>query len=167
MTFKKRNLAPHSLASSMDHSVYLLLLSLAHLRVYCHVFCFVLFMTKKIIIITMIIIFILNSWESFIKKGLKPLDPFSKQCCPRPTLCVPQLLYQITNLWKFRLNRSSESGENNRKTHPCFRAFRRVMTFKVNPLLSISRIYIVLLFSKKVKWNWVWNWVQKHKCLPE
>ena len=29
---------------------------------------------------------------------LKPLDPFGKQCCPWPTLCVPQLLYQITNL---------------------------------------------------------------------
>ena len=55
---------------------------------------------------------------------LKSLDPFGKQCCPRPTLCVPQLLYQITSLWKFGLNRSLESGENNGKTHP----FRRVMT---------------------------------------
>ena len=59
---------------------------------------------------------------------LKPLDTFGKQYCPRPTLCVSQLLYKITNLWKFRLNRSSESGENNGKTHPCLRTFRRVMT---------------------------------------
>ena len=59
---------------------------------------------------------------------LKPVDTFGKQCCPRPTLRVSQLIYKITNLWKFRLNRSSESGENNGKTHPCFRTFRRVMT---------------------------------------
>ena len=50
---------------------------------------------------------------------LKPLDPFGKHSCPRPTLRVSQLLYQITNLWKFRLNRSSESGENNGNTHSC------------------------------------------------
>ena len=59
---------------------------------------------------------------------LKPVDTFGKQYCPRPTLRVSQLIYKITNLWKFRLNRSSESGENNGKTHSCFRTFRRVMT---------------------------------------
>ena len=52
---------------------------------------------------------------------LKPLDTFGKQYCPRPTLRVSQHVYNITNLWKFRLNRSSESGENNGKTNPCFR----------------------------------------------
>ena len=51
---------------------------------------------------------------------LKPLDTFGKQLCPRSTLRVSQLLYKITNLLKFMLNRSSESGENNGKTHPCF-----------------------------------------------
>ena len=59
---------------------------------------------------------------------LTPLDTFGKQYCPRPTLRVSQLIHKITNLWKFRLNRSSESGENNRKTHPCFRTFRHDMT---------------------------------------
>ena len=29
---------------------------------------------------------------------LKPLDTFGKQYCPRPTLCVSQLIYKITNL---------------------------------------------------------------------
>ena len=60
--------------------------------------------------------------------ALKPMDTFGKQYCPRPTLRVSQLTYKITNLWKFRLNWSSESGENNGETHPCFRTFRRVMT---------------------------------------
>ena len=83
-------------------------------------------------------------------QSLKPLDPFRKQCCPRPTLCVPQLLYQITNLWKFRLNRSSESGENNGKTHPCFRAFRRVMTCVSNKsiILVNENLYCFDVFSK-------------------
>ena len=62
------------------------------------------------------------------RNGLKPSDTFGKQYCPMPTLRVSQLIYKITNLWKFRLNRSSASGENNGKTHPCFRTFRRVMT---------------------------------------
>ena len=71
----------------------------------------------------------LPQFQAFVMSSpLKPLDPFGKQYCPRPTLCLPQLLYQITNLWKFRLNGSSVSGENNGKPHPCFRAFRRVMT---------------------------------------
>ena len=51
--------------------------------------------------------------------SLKPLDTFGKHYYPRATLRVSQLLYKITNLWKFRLNPSSESGENNGKTHPC------------------------------------------------
>ena len=60
---------------------------------------------------------------------LKPLDPFGKQYCPRPTLSVSQLcVYKITYLWKFRLNRTLESGENNGKTHPCFPTFCHVMT---------------------------------------
>ena len=46
----------------------------------------------------------------------------------KPTLCVSQLIYKVTNLWKFRPHQSLESGENNGKTHPCFRMFRRVMT---------------------------------------
>ena len=56
----------------------------------------------------------------FCYVSLKPLDTFSKHQCPRPTLRISQLLYKITNLWKFRLNRSSESGENNGKTHTLF-----------------------------------------------
>ena len=47
------------------------------------------------------------------KVHLKPLDTFGKQYCTRPTLRISQLIYKITNLWKFRLNWSSESGENN------------------------------------------------------
>ena len=58
----------------------------------------------------------------------KPLDPFGKQYCPWPTLRVSQLIYKTTNLCKFRLNRSSESRENNGKTYPCIRTFRHVMT---------------------------------------
>ena len=51
---------------------------------------------------------------------LKPLDTFGKQYCQKAhTSCINK----TTNLWKFRLNRSSESGENNGKTHPCFRMF--------------------------------------------
>ena len=34
---------------------------------------------------------------------LKPLDTFGKQYCPRPALRVSQLIYKITNMWKFRL----------------------------------------------------------------
>ena len=60
--------------------------------------------------------------------GLKQPHNIGKQYCPKPTLRVSQLIYKIKNLWKFRLNRSSESGENNGKTHPCFRTFHRVMT---------------------------------------
>ena len=70
---------------------------------------------------------------SFLSSGpvwraLKPLDTFGKQYCPRSTLRVSQLIYKITNLWKLRLNWSSELGENNGKTHPCFRTFCRVKT---------------------------------------
>ena len=63
---------------------------------------------------------------------------------------VSQLLYTITNLWKFRLNRSSESGEINGKTHSCFRTFCRVMTFVQNKfvILAIENWYCFNVFSK-------------------
>ena len=51
---------------------------------------------------------------------LKRLYTFSEQYCPSHTLLVSQLIYKITNLCKFRFNRSSKSGENNGKTHSCF-----------------------------------------------
>ena len=40
-----------------------------------------------------------SKMEVYFKNSLKPLDTFGKQCCPRPTLHVPQLiffLYKIT-----------------------------------------------------------------------
>jgi hypothetical protein len=79
---------------------------------------------------------------------LKPLDTFGKQYCPRSTLRVSQLLYKITNLWKCRLNWSSESGENNGKTHPCFRTFRRVMK-SVNSISWIDIVYCWITFQEK------------------
>ena len=47
--------------------------------------------------------------EQALCLSLKPLDTFGKQSCPRPTLHVSQRIYKVTNLWKFRPNRSSES----------------------------------------------------------
>ena len=81
---------------------------------------------------------------------LKPLDPFGKQYCPSPTLHVSLLIYKITILWKFRLNQTSESGENNRKTHSCFRAFRRVMTCVYNKsvILANENLYCFTVFSE-------------------
>ena len=81
---------------------------------------------------------------------LKPLYTFGKQYCPSPTLRVSQLIYKITILWKFRLNRTSESGENNGKTHSCFRAFRRVMTCVYNKsvILVNENLYCFTVFSK-------------------
>ena len=81
---------------------------------------------------------------------LKPLYTFRKQYCPSPTLRVSQLIYKITILWKFRLNRTSESGENNGKTHSCFRAFRRVMTCVYNKsvILANENLYCFTVFSK-------------------
>ena len=77
---------------------------------------------------------------------LKPLDTFGKQNCPKAhTSCITTYIYKITNQWKFRLNRSSESGENNGKTHPCFCTFRHVMM-----CLDIGNLYC-LMFSQKVK----------------
>ena len=97
----------------------------------------------------------LNYLNSFngnktIRIKLKPLYTFGKQCCPSPTLRVSQLLYKITNLWKFRLNRSSVSGENNWKTHSCFRTFCRVMTcvFNKSVILAIENWYCFNVFSK-------------------
>ena len=81
---------------------------------------------------------------------LKPLDTFCKQYFPRPTLRVSQLIYKITNLWKFRLNRSLESGENNRKTHPCFRTIRHVMTcvYYKSVILVVENWYCFIVFSQ-------------------
>ena len=81
---------------------------------------------------------------------LKPLYTFVKQYCPSPTFRVSQLIYKITNLWKFRFSRSSESGENNGKTHSCFRAFRRVMTCVYNKsvILANENLYCFNVFSK-------------------
>ena len=71
-------------------------------------------------------------------RDLKPSDTFGKQYCPRPTLHVSQLIYKITHVWKFRLNRSPESGENNGKTHPCFRTLHRVMTCLLNKSVILA-----------------------------
>ena len=78
---------------------------------------------------------------------LKPLDTFGKQYWPRPTLHVSQLVYKITILWKFRLNRSSELGENG-KTHSCFRTFRRVMTC-LKQIRNLRYRELVLFLKKK------------------
>ena len=82
--------------------------------------------------------------------SLKPLDTFGKQYCPMPTLRASQLIYITWNLWKFRLNWSSESGENNGKTHPCFRTFRSVITCVKNKsvFLDIENWYCFNVFSK-------------------
>ena len=71
------------------------------------------------------------------------MDTFGKQYCPSPTLRVSQLIYKITNLWKFRLNR--ENG----KTNPCFCTFRRVMTcvYKKS-VLAIENWYFFNVFAK-------------------
>ena len=54
--------------------------------------------------------------------ALKQWHNIGKQYCPKAhTLCNTTYNYKITNLWKFRLNPSSESGQFNGKTHPCFR----------------------------------------------
>ena len=89
-------------------------------------------------------------WYNIIYNWLKPLYTFGKQYCPSPTLRVSQLIYKITILWKFRLNRTSESGENNGKTHSCFRAFRRVMTCVYNKsvILANENLYCFTVFSK-------------------
>ena len=57
---------------------------------------------------------------------------------------------KITNLWKFRLNRSLESGENNGKTHPRFYTFRHVMTCVLNKsvILASENWYCFNVFSK-------------------
>ena len=49
---------------------------------------------------------------------LRDLAVFDELFCSFRSLKVSQLIK--TNLWKFRLNLSSESGENKRKTHPLF-----------------------------------------------
>ena len=96
---------------------------------------------------------------------LKPLYTFGKQYCPRPTLRVPQLIYKITNLWKFRLNQSSESWENNGKTHPCFRTFRRVMTCVQNKSVNLDiENWYCFMFSQKVSISW--NNVSSRSPLP-
>ena len=84
------------------------------------------------VLLTKQVLMLSNFWRNF--QGYKPLLLLShwtllvNSIAQRPTLCVPQLIYKIINLWKFRLNRSSESEENNGKTQPCFCMFRRVMT---------------------------------------
>ena len=91
------------------------------------------------------LIFFRNNWSY-----LKPLYTFGKQYCPSPTLRVSQLIYKITILWKFRLNRTSESGENNGNTHSCFHTFRRVMTCVYNKsvILVNENLYCFTVFSK-------------------
>ena len=65
----------------------------------------------------------------------------------RPTLRVSQHIYKITNLWKFRLIRSSESGENTTLVSARFSVSWHV--FKINPLFSIPRTDICFnVFSK-------------------
>ena len=91
----------------------------------------------------MLDIYVLNIFIS-----LKPLYTFGKQYCPSPTLRVSQLIYKITNLWKFRLNRSSESGENNGKTHSCFRTFHHVITCVSNKSVILANWYCFNVFSK-------------------
>ena len=68
----------------------------------------------------------------------------------KPTLRVSQLKYKTTRLWQFRLNRSSDSGQNNGKTHPCFRTFRRVMAcvYYKSVILDIKNLYCFAVFSK-------------------
>ena len=75
---------------------------------------------------------------------LKPLYTFGKQYCPSSILRVSQLIYKIINLWSFRLNRPSETGENNGKTHSFFRTFRHVMTCVQNK--SVTRYRELILF---------------------
>ena len=73
-----------------------------------------------------------------------------KQDCPSPTLRVSQLIYKITNLWKLRLNRSLESGENNGKTHPWFphNSPCHDMCLKKSAILAIENWYCFNFFSK-------------------
>ena len=71
---------------------------------------------------------------------LKPLYTFGKQYCPSPTHRVSQLIYKITILL----------GENNGKTHSCFRAFRRIMTcvYKKSIILVNENLYCFTVFTK-------------------
>ena len=64
-------------------------------------------------------------------------------------------LYKVNNLWKFRLNRSSESGENNGETHSCFCTFRRVMTCVISVILAIDNWYCFNVFSKSEAYHWI------------
>ena len=57
-------------------------------------------------------------------------------------------MYKITNLWN-RLIRSSESGENNGKTQPCFHTFKTCLKQIRNS--RYREFIIVLMFSQKRK----------------
>ena len=71
-----------------------------------------------------------DEFQQFISCLLwEPLYTFGKQYCSSPTLRVSQLIYEITNLWKFTLNRSLESGETLVSSH--FAVSWHV--FKINP----------------------------------
>ena len=69
-----------------------------------------------------------------IVQALKPLYTFGKQYCPSHTLRVSQLIYKITNLWKFRLNRSwSREKITGKPTLVSARFAVSWHVFKINP----------------------------------
>ena len=123
-TLQKTNWIPQKMVEAQNPEV----------KVTCHKYC----MTPKTLSFRRfwgLQILIITAMVSEVYTGpncielLKSIGHLSVNCIvQRPTLRVSQLICKITNLWKFRLDRSSESRENNGKTHPCFRTLRRVMT---------------------------------------
>ena len=87
------------------------------------------------------------------EKCLKSVDTNGN--CQRLAVSVSQYMREITNLWKFELNRSSKLGDNNeRKKHPCHTklcAFRWLISRpQVLNLRSRNQIRGKSLLSRKL-----------------